>query len=415
MDYNTVSNRLKVFRELLSSIGNISIAELDSKYNCIGDSIQHQDVFSLFFQFSGTRLQSTAAFEDANDSGIKELKGPCVLTNTLGMTWLTDLDIHDGKIERICLLGPVFLDDYSVQQIENNIISLGLSVAVSQHFMKIIREMPIISLNRLYEYGIMLHRCLTGKVITIGDFIYPDLQTSVNEDEMIQERYGTYIAEQEILRIVEEGNINYEKIKSRYTLFGNTEQPAYTDYLRQAKNTVIIFCTLCSRVAIRGGLSSEIAYQLFHQYIAMAENAETLAKVNEINRAMFDDFVRRVYRVKNSQSDISPQIRKICDYSSLHLYDKLDIQSLASQLDYTDYYFSNKFKKETGLGVREYITRQRIEKAKELLTTTNLDIHIIGVRLGFSSQSHFGEVFRVRTGVSPGKYRSNFTEGERNP
>lgn len=410
MDYNEVSQRLSVFRELLSGIGNIYVTELDSKYNCISENAPHQDVFELFFHFGGNHLQSTAVFDDANDSGITELKGPCVLTNTLGMTWITDLDIQDGHIERICLLGPVFLDDYSVQQIEKNITNLGLSMTISQHFMQIIREMPVISLNRLYEYGIMLHRCLTGKAITISDFIYPNLKTTVSEDDVLQERYGTHIAEQEILRIIEDGNINYEQIKNHYALAGNTEQPAYTDYLRQSKNTVIVFCALCARSAIRGGLSSEIAYQLCHQYISMTENAETLAKVNEINRAMFDDYVRRVYRAKVIQSDISPQIRKICDYISLHLYDKLNIQLLSAQLGYTDYYFSNKFKKETGLSVREYITRQRIDKAKDLLTTTNLDIHIIGVRLGFSSQSHFGEVFKLQTGVSPGKYRSNFAE-----
>jgi AraC family transcriptional regulator len=52
-----------------------------------------------------------------------------------------------------------------------------------------------------------------------------------------------------------------------------------------------------------------------------------------------------------------------------------------------------------------YITRQRIERAKRLLAETELPISEIALRTGFSSQSHFTTSFRRLAGVTPSSFR----------
>lgn len=122
---------------------------------------------------------------------------------------------------------------------------------------------------------------------------------------------------------------------------------------------------------------------------------------------MFDDFVRQVHRVKvSSGSGMSPQIIDACSYITLHAAERIDIHQLALRAGYADYYFSTKFKKETGKSIRDYIMEQKILLAQELLKDTALKIGDITLRLGFESQSHLSEVFLRQTGMTPSKWRA---------
>lgn len=403
-----VADRLQVFRELLESVNpNLVLVELDSHYDLIRSNTPDFGLWGLFFDL-GRERQNIQPVSEIYEEFHQE-KAPYIFTNKLGMAWMSESLVVDGKIERIVNFGPVFLDDYSSKRLEGRVRSLGLSFALVEPFMETIRRMPVISLNRLHEYGIMLHRCLTGEVIGTSDFIYPELAVSDEPEEQAQQHLGSYMAETEILRIVEEGNIHYAKEKKNaFSLTGDTSRPigGETDFLRQAKNTVIIFTTLCSRAAIRGGLAPEVAYHLSDQYVSMIERAENLAKVNEINRVMFDEYVRRVYRNKTAGSGMSPQMIETCNYISLHLTGRIDIHHLASRLDYADYYFSTKFKKEVGMSVRDFIMEQKLQKAQEMLRDSSLEISEVADRLGFETQSHFSDVFRKKTGLSPSKWRA---------
>ncbi|MGO8586822.1 helix-turn-helix domain-containing protein, partial [Rhizobium ruizarguesonis] len=63
------------------------------------------------------------------------------------------------------------------------------------------------------------------------------------------------------------------------------------------------------------------------------------------------------------------------------------------------------FKKATGLSPSHYLIRQRIAKARQLLQETNISIIEIGMSVGYSSHSHFAQIFRREAGVSPSDYR----------
>lgn len=327
------------------------------------------------------------------------------------MTFLSDWITERGKVLRIYNLGPVFLDNVTSRQLNEQIEEARFSADMTTIFRDMIWELPMVPLSRFLEYGIMLHRAVTGEKITVSDIIFTEADTSVlrknhREPEQADSR-GAYLAEARFLKLVEEGNLHYKAAKARLLAFGNSVRYASGDYLRQAKNAVIVFTVLCSRAAIRGGLDADTAFLLNDRYIQAVEVAESLDEIREAQETMLEDFIRRVYRLRTREG-VSPQIMGTCDYISTHLEDALSIHALAARLGYTDYYFSNKFKKEIGMTVRDYITRQKMERAKELLSGTNMDILSICLALGYSSQSHFGDLFRKATGMSPGEYRSRY-------
>ena len=85
---------------------------------------------------------------------------------------------------------------------------------------------------------------------------------------------------------------------------------------------------------------------------------------------------------------------------------KFDLHHLAEHLGYSDYYLTKKFKQETGCSITEYITAQKMERAKQLLTGTQLTIGQIADQLHICSQSYFGNLFQKHTGMRPLEYKN---------
>jgi AraC-like DNA-binding protein len=98
-------------------------------------------------------------------------------------------------------------------------------------------------------------------------------------------------------------------------------------------------------------------------------------------------------------------IRKAKEFTLAHFFNEtLDRETVAAQVGLHPTYFGKVFKMETGVHYAEYLTEIRIEKAKELLRTTQKNVTEIAYETGFSSQSYFSTVFKKKTGLTPKQY-----------
>lgn len=88
-----------------------------------------------------------------------------------------------------------------------------------------------------------------------------------------------------------------------------------------------------------------------------------------------------------------------------HYSEELGAQQLADMVYLAPSYLSSLFKKETGQNLSKYIKQYRMEKAKELLTDTNMKIVNISEKTGYPNVSYFCQSFREYFGVSPQKFR----------
>jgi AraC family transcriptional activator of pobA len=84
------------------------------------------------------------------------------------------------------------------------------------------------------------------------------------------------------------------------------------------------------------------------------------------------------------------------------------VQYLAEQLNYTPNYLSDMLRSLTGLNAQQHIHQKLIERAKELLSTTNLTIGEVAYQLGFEHPQSFSRLFKIKTNVSPVQFRSTF-------
>ena len=77
----------------------------------------------------------------------------------------------------------------------------------------------------------------------------------------------------------------------------------------------------------------------------------------------------------------------------------------------TGTYFSTIFKKETGKTFISFLTDYRMEKAVELLMTTNDKTYIIAEKVGYADPNYFSYAFKKQYSMSPSKYRSANSNG----
>ncbi|MCS7464777.1 helix-turn-helix transcriptional regulator [Paenibacillus doosanensis] len=84
----------------------------------------------------------------------------------------------------------------------------------------------------------------------------------------------------------------------------------------------------------------------------------------------------------------------------------LSLSTVAEALSLTPSYVTRYFKTKNGLPLMQYVSKIRIEKAKELLKDSQLSIKDIVAQVGFVDENNFSRAFRKREGVSPSQYRS---------
>lgn len=84
---------------------------------------------------------------------------------------------------------------------------------------------------------------------------------------------------------------------------------------------------------------------------------------------------------------------------------ELDVNRIAKLMHISRASLYNKMKTTIGIGVNEYITKQRIEYAKSLLAETDLNIGYISEKAGFLHARNFSTLFKTATGYSPSNYR----------
>lgn len=99
------------------------------------------------------------------------------------------------------------------------------------------------------------------------------------------------------------------------------------------------------------------------------------------------------------------QLRLVTNFIEAHLDEDLTLESLSAAPYMSPFRFARAFRKATGHSPRQYVIARRIERAKELLRSTNFEIVDIANRVGFATQSHFTTIFGRRCGTTPRRYR----------
>lgn len=402
-----LQERIDFFSELITSSHPLMYWKYDTDMNILGGNHENDDVYETLFSISGCKEYLKQHLQPENS--------PLILADASGLMWIAVFETRNDAVSLVHMIGPAFISDISEQNIEKMIRDKIHSVKLKRIFVETLKALPVLSISSYYQYGQMLYFTITGEKIPVSDFnfqTYPEELIGINNDPITirskGELHGTWAMEQALIQYVEEGNLNYQEILGKMAITGASGDYLYNNPSRQHKTDVLVFTALCSRAAMRAGLSPELAYTLSDYYIASIENATSISELQTISHTMYHDYTLRVHdMLKNTQ--ISRPIQECCNYIQLHSAEKLEIADIAAQIGYAEYYFSKKFKKEVGMSVKDYIKEIKIRRAKIMLKA-GISISEVTDALNFSSQSYFTETFRKLTGITPTEYRDSVSK-----
>jgi AraC family transcriptional regulator len=102
----------------------------------------------------------------------------------------------------------------------------------------------------------------------------------------------------------------------------------------------------------------------------------------------------------------SHRLNRVREFVDANLGRELRLSELASVADMSAHYFSELFRRSTGLSPHQFVLRERIRRAKTMLLASAATMADVAIATGFPDQSHFAKMFRKLVGVAPRDYRN---------
>lgn len=149
-------------------------------------------------------------------------------------------------------------------------------------------------------------------------------------------------------------------------------------------------------------------YESVGNEVQMMKSLENIyeARTLEEMKAVVEDIVQEFFKEEGKTGSDNRVVGLVMDIIKQDYGNStLSVALLAEKIGISAAYLSTLFKMEMGENLAKYISRYRIEKAKELLDTTNMKISDIAERVGYFNVSYFISLFHMNVGCSPSKYR----------
>ncbi|MEG0453712.1 MAG: AraC family transcriptional regulator, partial [Coprobacillus sp.] len=163
--------------------------------------------------------------------------------------------------------------------------------------------------------------------------------------------------------------------------------------------------TIFTRAVIETGVPVSKAYFTSDIYINKVDACSSHQKLYDILNDAIVDYTRLVKRYRDLQN---PHWVKACkDYISKNLHQKISLNDLAEVVSMNPQYLSVQFKKITGISIKEYINKHKIQEAQFLLKNSNYTLSEISMILNFATPSHMSKTFKEIIGKTPLEYKNS--------
>ncbi len=377
-----------------------------AQIGCINTSCPDEDrgILDQCFRLSGGLKKVTDYLLD------QDRTHPLIIGSSFGLQWAAVPD-HRRTRELAIVIGPVFYSAPVEEQLYTALrpfISQLKKPSFPADVMRIAPQLPVMSYAVFTRYVLLVHNTLNEQQLGLDSLTFgnPENENIRPRPAEVRNRSKVYLAEQAMLQMVRDGDINYQNVFQNAISISAGVPILGKESLRKAKTNVIVFTSLVCRAAMEGGLSPEVSYSLGDSYIQAAEDCRDSGELAALAHAMYHDFIFRVHQL-HANPGYSHAVQKCCDYITLNTDKKIRICDLADLVGYTEYYLTEKFKKETGKSVSTYIREVKIERARLMLETTDLTVQEIAERLAFNTPNYFIQRFKEMTGCTPIQYRES--------
>lgn len=317
----------------------------------------------------------------------------------------------EDKCANLYVFGPITTEVLDQVQI-NRYCSRNLNNGASAE-----RELPVICMSELLSFICISSFMLTDKQLNEEELMKKNNWQGVPDEKddiaysfikVEQERvHLSYEAEQRWLDNIRKGILKKETEANRSEM-QKIEQVgimAEKNSLKQAEYTAVTGITLMTRAAIEGGCPPDKMYQLSDLYLQKIAKSRSSIEMFDVQKRAMVEFTNAVIK-KKEQACTDPYVEQCKDFIAKNLYSEIKIENLTKEIGLSRTYLSNKFSKETGMSITQYITNEKLNVAANLLRYSESEIGAIASYLHFSSASRFSEKFKKRYDMTPIEFRS---------
>lgn len=172
--------------------------------------------------------------------------------------------------------------------------------------------------------------------------------------------------------------------------------------LYQTKIMLTVMNTLLRKAIERSNIHPYYIDEISSRYALMIENM-----VDEESWPLVQTMVKEycAYVRRYSLQQYSPLVQKVINTINLNLSDQLSPKSLAAMYYISPSYLSSLFKQDTGTTLTDFINTQRIQRAANLLSTTEQNISVVAEQVGILDVNYFTKMFKKSMGSTPTQYR----------
>lgn len=266
---------------------------------------------------------------------------------------------------------------------------------------------------------------------SVSDYILSILDVRVQFD------VGQICSEVEELRLSAKKQNERSKFKTIYgeQIYSHTENSNYK-YLQKQENELINLMFSGTSEELDNNIVQIISehknaphivkntlyYNLFGTYLKCRERAkinetfdgdeiESILYAGDVSesekkiRKLFFELSEKVTK-ENKKGKLTGLSVRLVDYVDANYTNpNISLKMLSAEFNITVPYISKVFKEQFGTNFSEYITNMRVQKAQQLLLSTNMSMSDIAKKLGYVDSSVFIKNFKKSTGMTPGAYR----------
>lgn len=258
---------------------------------------------------------------------------------------------------------------------------------------------------------ITVNCCGYQKFITLDYVIQREMGRLDYQLIYITKGKGTiYLKDEE--KELQEGNIIiYKPLEKQYYKYNHLDLPEhywihFTGFgVESLLSKINLTQKMCYHIGIDNDiieLYKKIIYELQIKRVSYENMANSyfIELISKISRRVIEISAGDKYK-KNYN------IQKTIEIMHSKYFEKYSVNDFATICNLSKYRFIHNFKDLTGLSPIQYLTEIRINKAKELLISSNLDIGEISDIVGYDNQLYFSRIFKKVTGFSPSYYRNS--------
>ena len=323
------------------------------------------------------------------------------------------------KEKTVLVAGPYITEIVSKAEIERETAHLSLSASTNKNIQKYFSVVPFIPDNRHIMTAvnclceIMFGSADAYKITTHHKDELNDisvLMTSKQEEEndspliTIQMIEKAYEQENKLLNAISQGLVH--KAEAFFTNGKPSDmlESRVTDRLRNAKNFLIVLNTLARKAVEQGGVHPIYIDSLSSDFAMRIEACKDTDECDDLFFKMIKQYSRLVQ--KHSQKGYSLFVQKVITCIDSDITADLSLKTQAKLLNVNPSYLSTLFKKETGVTLTDYVNQKRVERAKHLLKSGNIQIQAVAQSCGILDVNYFTKIFKKYAGTTPKEYRA---------